>query len=238
MGYLMGQLSPEETDIKAKALQKKFNDDGIGLSYEAAVDLVNWGNPPAEAKEVTNTDPMGYKAYAKNNPPVYHGVSLDIKSKLDKFLEEVVEVTQKERLVYGKEYTFKKLMEEIGEYCVASLGEKKVTESTLQECVDIIIMAVGLLALEGGNLDFLAEYGQKKIQKWKDKLDKENKLPEVNGMSGCILVTIDGKQYWKNKNDNLFPVRIEYTVPLDNMPVTESMTYTGSPNLWKKSETK
>jgi hypothetical protein len=110
-----------------------------------------------------------------NNPP------MDIPFKwttqkgqdLISFFKEVGELTQRERLVRGKDKVFKKLFEEIGEYAVASLGDKAVTESERQEMVDVIIIAFSLFILEGGNLDFLASYGKVKLDKWKKKLEEE-----------------------------------------------------------------
>lgn len=89
------------------------------------------------------------------------------------FFKEVGELTQRERLVRGKDKVFKKLFEEIGEYAVASLGDKAVTESPRQELVDCLIMLFSLFTLEGGNLDFLASYGKVKLDKWKKKLEEE-----------------------------------------------------------------
>lgn len=89
------------------------------------------------------------------------------------FFKEVGELTQRERLVRGKDKVFKKLFEEIGEYAVASLGDKAVTESPRQELCDCLIMLFSLFTLEGGNLDFLASYGKVKLNKWKKKLEEE-----------------------------------------------------------------
>lgn len=108
--------------------------------------------------------------FKKETKPEYNAQKLLV------FLHEVVKLTEQERLVRGKDKVFKKLFEEIGEYAVASLGDKEVSESPRQEIVDVIIITISLLILEGGNLKFLAEYGMEKLEKWKNKLKNEEKI--------------------------------------------------------------
>lgn len=90
------------------------------------------------------------------------------------FFKDIENITKEERLVMGKEKVFKKLFEEIGEYAVASLGDKNVTESPRQELVDCMIMLFSLFILEGGNLEFLSEYGHEKLNKWRMKYGKNS----------------------------------------------------------------
>ena len=90
------------------------------------------------------------------------------------FFKDIESITKEERLVMGKEKVFKKLFEEIGEYAVASLGDKNVTESPRQELVDCMIMLFSLFILEGGNLEFLSEYGHEKLNKWRMKYGKNS----------------------------------------------------------------
>ncbi len=89
---------------------------------------------------------------------------------LTAFIAEIIEMSHELRLIRTKEKLFKKIMEEVGEYVVASLGEKQVTESPREELVDVIICALSLYAIEGGSLEHLKEYGNKKLKKAKQKL--------------------------------------------------------------------
>ena len=92
--------------------------------------------------------------------------------KLNVMLHEIEKLTQEYRLERNSEKCFLKLMEEIGEYSVAKLGDKKVTESPRQEMIDIIIVSLSLYFLEGGNLSHFCDYGIQKIQKWRSFNEK------------------------------------------------------------------
>ncbi len=95
----------------------------------------------------------------------------DTFQKLNVMLSKIEKLTNEYRLERNAEKCFLKLMEEIGEYSVAKLGDKPVTESPRQEAIDIIIMAISLMILEGGSLDFMANYMAVKLAKWEKKIE-------------------------------------------------------------------
>lgn len=102
--------------------------------------------------------------FAKEKNQVYEN------QKLTLLLAEVVKFTEEQRLVRNKEYIRLKVMEELGEYAVAALGDKPVTESARQELVDVLITTLSLFILEGGSLELLGNYGMFKLEKAKDKI--------------------------------------------------------------------
>ncbi len=71
--------------------------------------------------------------------------------------------------------------EELGEFCneltieevVPGHLHKKVDEGTKNEGVDLVICALALYFARGGTIEHLAEYGLKKLGKWKDCIDKD-----------------------------------------------------------------
>ena len=66
-------------------------------------------------------------------------------------------------------------VEELGEFAKARSVEQGIknaslTESTKEEAVDVVICALSLFYASGGDDEFLAEYGLKKLKKWEQRL--------------------------------------------------------------------
>lgn len=69
------------------------------------------------------------------------------------------------------------LVEEVGEVatCIAvehGLKNKNPKETTSQECVDVIISALGLFFASGGTMEQLEEYLPYKAKRWKKRVEK------------------------------------------------------------------
>lgn len=73
---------------------------------------------------------------------------------------------------------FKNTVEEIGEFAKAltveqGLKKKEINESSKHEAVDVVICALALFYARGGTDEELAQYGLKKLLKWKERLADE-----------------------------------------------------------------
>jgi phosphoribosyl-ATP pyrophosphohydrolase len=182
-------ISLQETLEDERERFNRLRPFDIPVNKQTYEDIMKWGkteNMNTQSGEPIKFEPTpkydwleGKKAKITSwtiGPDFKESVSMEFLPEgqdLVSFFKEVGELTQRERLVRGKDKVFKKLFEEIGEYAVASLGDKEVTESPRQELVDCLIMLFSLFTLEGGNLDFLASYGKIKLDKWKKKLEEE-----------------------------------------------------------------
>lgn len=90
---------------------------------------------------------------------------------INALFEDIGQFSAKYRLVRPKQKLVLKVLEELGEYAVAALGDKVVTETPRQELIDVLITTASLFFMEGGTTKMLGEYGAIKMQKAKAKLE-------------------------------------------------------------------
>lgn len=89
---------------------------------------------------------------------------------LIEFISKIVEVAKRDSSTRTSSIVFLKLLEEIGEYTAAKVGDKKADEKPHEELVDTIIAAICLYSLEGGSIEHLIEYGRFKLLKYNKKM--------------------------------------------------------------------
>lgn len=115
-----------------------------------------------------------YGTYSTTNILVNKQTAKDIQdTSLVSLIKQVEQLSADYRLIRTKEKMRLKIMEELGEYAVATLGDKAVTESPREELVDVIITSLSLYFLEGGTSQHLEEYGHKKLAKALKKLESQ-----------------------------------------------------------------
>lgn len=89
---------------------------------------------------------------------------------LKNFMDKIIEVAKRDSDKRTSSIVFLKLLEEIGEYTAAKVGDKKADEKPHEELVDTIIAAICLYSLEGGSIEHLIEYGRYKLRKYDKKM--------------------------------------------------------------------
>ena len=102
--------------------------------------------------------------------------------KLSAFMNKVALAT-KDDLSIGEtvDGLLRNTMEELGEYAAALTIEsgrknKNLKESSQQEAIDVIICALSLFYASGGKNKTLVEYGAKKLDKWRKRIDDSNRI--------------------------------------------------------------
>jgi NTP pyrophosphatase (non-canonical NTP hydrolase) len=101
---------------------------------------------------------------------------MEAKDGIKAFLERTKRITLVD-LASGHDvdYLFRNTVEEVGEFAAAvtieaGIKDKPLKETSTQEAVDVVICALSLFYARGGTDEMLAEYGQKKLNKWEARL--------------------------------------------------------------------
>lgn len=96
--------------------------------------------------------------------------------KLQTFIEDVSQTTNDDLIINDSiDNLIHSATEELGEFCAAYLVEtkrkqKELKESSKDEAVDLTICALSLYFAQGGTIEELIEVGNRKLNKWKNRL--------------------------------------------------------------------
>jgi hypothetical protein len=100
---------------------------------------------------------------------------------LTQFIQRIADITQADlKKNHSIDQLFANTVEELGEYAAAKTVEsggkdKELKESSLIEAADLSICSLSLFFANGGNISDLVSIGNRKLNKWDERLKKQKR---------------------------------------------------------------